>query len=162
MKERTHVRSFFCLRRPTFPSSWKSGQKSRKKPMVSSLPCALCITQNCKCIPRVCVRFSSSFRYRIVSASAPLPLIPAPNNALGSTVAPHERQRRKTKVDSSYATTTTFFRDRAAACHKFATQNSVQEVLKPAVSSSVFGYFCRCGQKYLVAGATKHPSHKTF
>ena len=29
------------LRRATFPSSWKSSQKSRKKPKVSSLPCAL-------------------------------------------------------------------------------------------------------------------------
>ena len=37
------IRTFFegfayYLRRPTFPSSWKSGQKSRQKPMVSGLP----------------------------------------------------------------------------------------------------------------------------
>ena len=31
----------FCLRRATFPSSWKSSQKSRKRPKVSSLPSAL-------------------------------------------------------------------------------------------------------------------------
>ena len=62
------------LRRATFPSSWKSSQKSRKKPMVSSLPCALCIMRNCRCVPHVRVRLPFSFCYRIVSAPAPLPL----------------------------------------------------------------------------------------
>ena len=81
------------------------------------------------------------FRYRIVSAPASLPLMPTPNNASGSTVAPHERQRRKTKVNSSYAAMTAVLRDRAAKGNKFTTQNSVQEVLKPEVSSCPFGYF---------------------
>ena len=50
------------LRRPTFPSSWKSGQKSRKKPMVSSLPCALCVVQNRNCLPHVYIKFPFPFR----------------------------------------------------------------------------------------------------
>ena len=64
-----------------------------------------------------------------------------PNSASVSTVALHERQRRKTKVNSSYATMTAVLRDRAAKGNKFTTQNSVQEVLKPEVSSCPFGYF---------------------
>ena len=76
----------FCLRRPTFPSSWKSGQKSRKKPMVSSLPCALCCVQDCDCVPHVYAILPFSFRKRIVSAPAPLPLTGAPNSSLCSTV----------------------------------------------------------------------------
>ena len=74
------------LRRPTFPNSWKSGQKSRKKPMISSLPCVLYAVQNRDCIPHVRASLSFSFCHRIVSASAPLPLIPTSKNALGSTV----------------------------------------------------------------------------
>ena len=121
--------------------SGKSRQKRQKEPPVPSLTGALYNTQNCECVPRVCVRFSSLFRYRIVSAPASLPLMPTPNNASGSTVAPHERQRRKTKVNSSYAAMTAVLRDRAAKGNKFTTQNSVQEVLKPEVSSCPFGYF---------------------
>ena len=143
--------------RPTFANSGKSRQKRQKEPPVPPLPGALYNTQNCECVPRVCVRFSSSFRYRIVSAPAPLPLMPTPNNASGSTVAPHERQRRKTKVNSSYAAITAVLRNRAAKGHKFTTQNSVQEVLKPAVSSCPFGYFWDCGQKYLALASAKSP-----
>ena len=121
--------------------SGKSRQKRQKEPPVPSLTGALYNTQNCECVPRVCVRFSSLFRYRIVSAPASLPLMPTPNNASGSTVAPHERQRRKAKVNSSYAAMTAVLRDRAAKGNKFTTQNSVQEVLKPEVSSCPFGYF---------------------
>ena len=46
---------------------------------------------------------------RFLHLPAPLPLMPTPNNASVSTVAPYERQRRKKKVDSSYATITTVF-----------------------------------------------------
>ena len=46
---------------------------------------------------------------RIVSVPAPLPLMPTPNSAFSSTVASHERQRRKKKVDASYVTITTVF-----------------------------------------------------
>ena len=74
------------LRRATFPSSWKSSQKSRKKPMVSSLPCALCCVQDCDCVPHVYAILPFSFRKRIVSAPAPLPLTGAPNSSLCSTV----------------------------------------------------------------------------
>ena len=93
---------------------------------------------------------------RIVSAPAPLPLMPTPNNASGSTVAPHERQRRKTKVNSSYAAMTAVLRDRAAKGNKFTTQNSVQEVLKPEVSSCPFGYFWDSSQKYLSLRRAKY------
>ena len=74
------------LRRPTFPNSWKSGQKSRKKPMVSSLPCALCCVQDYGCMPRVYTILSFSVCKRIVSASVPLPLIPIANNLFDSIV----------------------------------------------------------------------------
>ena len=70
------------LRRATFPSSWKSSQKSRKKPMVSSLPCALFSVQICGPIPRVHAKLSFSFRKRIVSAPAPLPLNITPKNPM--------------------------------------------------------------------------------
>ena len=57
---------------------------------------------------------------RIVSAPAPLPLMPTPNNASVSTVAPYERQRRKKKVNTSYETKPTVFRERVAKDYKFA------------------------------------------
>ena len=65
------------LRRAAFPSSWKSSQKSRKKPMVSSLPCVLCIVQGRDCQPHVHRKCPFSLCYRIVSAPAPLPLMPS-------------------------------------------------------------------------------------
>ena len=74
------------LRRATFPSSWKSSQKSRKKPMVSSLPCVLCIVQGRDCQPHVHRKCPFSLCYRIVSAPAPLPLVPTTDNASVSTV----------------------------------------------------------------------------
>ncbi len=40
---------------------------------------------------------------------------------------------------------------------KFTMQNSVQEVLKPAVSSCLFGYFWDSGQKYLALASAKAP-----
>ena len=70
------------LRRVTFPNSWKSDQKNQKKPMVSSLPCALCIVQNCKCLPHVRARHFVSFHCRIDTAPAPLPLTGAPKELL--------------------------------------------------------------------------------
>ena len=72
--------------RPTFVNSDKSRQKHRKEPPVPSLPSALCSVRTCDCIPHVHVKFPFSLRCRIVSAPAPLPLIPTPNNAFGSTV----------------------------------------------------------------------------
>ena len=44
-------------------------------------------------IPHVHANLPVSFRQRTVSATAPLPLTGAPNNASASTVAPHERRR---------------------------------------------------------------------
>ena len=99
----------FCLRRPTFPSSWKSGQKSRKKPKVSSLPCALYCAGIRRIVPHVHANLPVSFRQRTVSATAPLPLAGSTNNAFGSTVAVHERQRRKRDVSSSYGATWNLF-----------------------------------------------------
>ena len=72
--------------RPTFVNSDKSRQKHRKEPPAPSLPSALCSVRTCDCIPHVHVKFPFSLRCRIVSAPAPLPLIPTPNNAFGSTV----------------------------------------------------------------------------
>ena len=109
--------TYFCpwrqlengLRRPTFPSSWKSGQKSRKKPKVSSLPCALYCAGIRRIVPHVHANLPVSFRQRTVSATAPLPLAGSTNNAFGSTVAVHERQRRKRDVSSSYGATWNLF-----------------------------------------------------
>ena len=122
LKARQNI--LICLRRPTFPNSWKSGQKSRKKPMVSSLPCALCIAQNCGCIPHVCVSFSFSFFYRIVSAPSPLPLMPAPNNALGSTVRSISGGGARGKSMRHTTTTMTMFRERAVKGRRFLTGDS--------------------------------------
>ena len=47
-------------------------------------------------------------------------LIAPPNNALFSTVDAHERQRRKKKVNTSYETKPTVFRERVAKDYKFA------------------------------------------
>ena len=60
------------LRRATFPSSWKSSQKSRKKPMASSLPCALRRVKNCNHLPHVHVKFpfSSGQKNRLCSCAA--------------------------------------------------------------------------------------------
>ena len=107
------------LRRPTFPSSWKSGQKSRKKPKVSSLPCALYCAGIRRIVPHVRANLPVSFRQRTVSATAPLPLMPTPNNAFGSTVAAHERQRRRREVNSSYVSISTVFCERVVICTKF-------------------------------------------
>ena len=113
-------RSDRSLRRPTFPSSWKSGQKSRKKPKVSSLPCALCTAETRFCVPHVRAKLPVSFRQRTVSATAPLPLTGSPNSAFGSTVAAHERQRRKREVSSSYGATWNLFCDRVGKGRKYA------------------------------------------
>ena len=56
--------------------------------------------------------FLIRFDKKIVSAPAPLPLIPITNSLFGSTVALHERQRRRKKVDSSFATKSTVFCER--------------------------------------------------
>ncbi|MGM9546099.1 MAG: hypothetical protein ACI3VI_05930, partial [Vescimonas sp.] len=87
-----------------------------------------------------------SFRQRTVSATAPLPLMPTPNNAFGSTVAPYERQRRRREVNSSYGTTTAMFCERVVyginenQCIAWAD-------FQTAGLNGVFAYFCRQGQK---------------
>ena len=93
MREISKIWMPLCLKkifrapaRPTFVNSDKSRQKHRKEPPVPSLPSALCSVRTCDCIPHVHVKFPFSLRCRIVSAPAPLPLIPTPNNAFGSTV----------------------------------------------------------------------------
>ena len=73
--------------RVTFGHSPKSDQKDCLKPQVSKLPHALCPLQICCCAPHVRASFAVSFRQRTDSATAPLPLMPTPNNAFCSTVA---------------------------------------------------------------------------
>ena len=70
--------------------------------------------------------FSPRLVKRIVSAPAPLPLMPAPNNAIISTVAPHERQRRKKNVDASYKTITDMFCEREGKATKLKMRYSVR------------------------------------
>ena len=83
---------------------------------------------------------------RIVSAPAPLPLIPAPNNASVSTVAPHERQRRKKNVDASYQAITDMFCEREGKATKLKIRYSVQEVLKPGFQAAFLGTFAATGK----------------
>ena len=64
---------------------------------------------------------------RIVSASAPLPLMPTPNSAFSSTAASHERQRRKTGANASYVTKSNISRERAVNGHKFAMSTACRK-----------------------------------
>ena len=51
--------------------------------------------------------------HREMWAKAPLPLTGSLNNAFGSTVAAHKRQRRKREVSSSHGATWNLFCERA-------------------------------------------------
>ena len=99
-------------------------------------------------MPHVYADLTVSFRQRTDSATAPLPLMPTPNSAFGSTVAPHERQRRRREVSSSSGTTWNLFCERVEIgandkqCIAWAD-------FQTAGLNGVFGYFCRHGQKYL-------------
>ena len=123
--------------RVTFGHSPKSDQKDCLKPQVSKLPHALCPPQICYCAPHVHADLPVSFRQRTVSATAPLPLIPTPNNAYASTVAAHERQRRKREVSSSYGTTWAMFCERAVKNCKFAYCRSASRKCKNVVFAGV-------------------------
>ena len=100
------VFSFFVSDGPISFNSERNGGKNAGKNCVFAFPHALCPAQIGCCAPHVRANLPFSFRQRTVSATAPLPLTGAPNNAFGSTVAAHERQRRKRDVSSSYGTTT--------------------------------------------------------
>ena len=139
--------------RPTFVNSDKSRQKHRKEPPVPSLPGALCRMRNCDTLPHVCVRFSFLFCYRIVSAPAPLPLIPITNNDFGSTVASHERQRRKKKIDSSFAAITNIYRERAVNGRIFITSDSAGGFLNRRFKLS---FWSLLGQRPKVTRARRH------
>ena len=99
------VFSFFVSDGPISFNSERNGGKNAGKNCVFAFPHALSCLRICLTIPHVHANLPVSFRQRTVSATAPLPLMPTPNNAFGSTVPPHERQRRKRDVSSSYGTT---------------------------------------------------------
>ena len=63
--------------------------------------------------------------------------MPTPNNAFGSTVPPHERQRRRREVSSSYGTITAMFCDRVVKGCKFAYCRSALRKCKNAVFAGV-------------------------
>ena len=67
-----------------------------------------------------------SFRVvkRIVSAPAPLPLIPTPNNAISSTVDNVSGSGARRIGDASYATITTISRERVVKWRKFAKETA--------------------------------------
>ena len=113
--------------RPTFVNSDKSRQKHRKEPPVPSPPGALYSVRTCDCIPHVHEGFLFCLVKRIVSAPAPLPLMPTPNSAFSSTVASHERQRRKTGANASYVTKSNISRERAVNGHKFAMSTACRK-----------------------------------
>ena len=72
--------------RPTFPFSWKSGEKSRQEPKFLHLLPRYTIYQFTTACHAFAEDFPISYRYRTLSATAPLPLAGALNNAYGSTV----------------------------------------------------------------------------
>ena len=126
MREISKIWMPLCLKkifrapaRPTFVNSDKSRQKHRKEPPAPSLPSALCSVRTCDCIPHVHVKFPFSLRCRIVSAPAPLPLIPTPNNAFGSTVENVSGSGARGADDSSYVTISTVFCERVGYGIKF-------------------------------------------
>ena len=100
------VFSFFVSDGPISFNSERNGGKNAGKNCVFAFPHALRNVKTRFSLPHVRGSFPESFRQRTVSATAPLPLTGAPNNASASTVAPHERERRKREVSSSYGTTT--------------------------------------------------------
>ena len=63
--------------------------------------------------------------------------MPTPNNAYASTVAAHERQRRKREVSSSYGTTWAMFCERAVKNCKFAYCRSASRKCKNVVFAGV-------------------------
>ena len=81
------VFSFFVSDGPISFNSERNGGKNAGKNYVFAFPHALCPSQICCCAPHVHADLPVSFRQRIVSATAPLPLMPTPNNVFGSTVA---------------------------------------------------------------------------
>ena len=109
---------FFVSDGPISFNSERNGGKNAGKNCVFAFPHALCRVKKRECLPHVRGSFPVSFRQRTVSATAPLPLTGAPNNAFGSTVATVSGavkrsgtstlgvQRRKRDVSSSYDTTT--------------------------------------------------------
>jgi len=142
---------------PTFVNSDKSRQKHRKEPSVPSPPGALYTELNLKSLPHVHAKLSFSGRHRIVSAPAPLPLIPAPNNAFAPTAATHERERCKKKVDASHTTMAADFREREIKGHKVTPQNSVRGFLNRRFKLSFWVLLGQRRQKYLVPEETKSP-----
>ena len=63
---------------------------------------------------------------RIVSAPAPLPLMPISNSTTASTVAKMNGSGAGRTDDTSYATITTISPERVVKGHKFAMQDSVR------------------------------------
>ena len=103
---------FFASGGPISFNSERNGGKNAGKNCVFAFPHALCRVKKRECLPHVRGSFPVSFRQRTVSATAPLPLAGSTNNAFGSTVAAHERQRRKREVSSSYGTAWNLFCER--------------------------------------------------
>ena len=78
------------------------------------------------------------FLFRFVIESFVLPSVAAADAAdeqriVGSTVENDKRQRRKTKVNSSYAAKSTMFCERVVKGHKFRTRKQRERILKPQV-----------------------------
>ena len=81
------VFSFFVSDGPISFNSERNGGKNAGKNCVFAFPHALSCLRICLTVPHVHANLPVSFRQRTVSATAPLPLIPTPNNASASTVA---------------------------------------------------------------------------
>ena len=71
---------------PFFPIAGKVGKRARRNLRFLHFRARYTLIDIRNFIPHVRARHSSSIRHRIVSASAPLPLIPTTNSAVGSTV----------------------------------------------------------------------------
>ena len=113
-------------------------------------------------IPHVHANLPVSFRQRTVSATAPLPLIPTPNNAYASTVAAHERRREAKRNKYPWGAAAqkgSQFVIRHDNGHVLRTRGiwyqmeiriARKEVKKPLVSSGSFAHFSSCWEKWAV------------
>ena len=70
--------------------------------------------------------------------------IAPPYSDLFSAVAPHQRQRRRKKVDPFIESKTEIPRERVVSIHKSVRIIARRSVKEPEVPSGAFAYFCHC------------------
>ena len=92
---------------PLFPVAGKAGKRARRNQWFLHFLARYNVYKFADAYHTFTQNFRPRLGKRIVSASASLPLMSTLNTAFASTVAAHERQRRRKKTNSSYATIVT-------------------------------------------------------